>query len=374
MTTDFNLLQMQRLIHKQQGQPVDIEKLHIVYVTAYGDYWENRDEFVQNFLSVPRDHAVVIHVKFEALSLTHSGIVDIVQQLILTQRRSPHTVFVFSPNSIDQDSPWPNIYWQEFAVSDEITRASRYMVDAVPTIASPKTWAVFVGRRTMPRIRMLFDCYHNTKLHSQCLLSLMKNTVPETVYFWQHANRIYDSIADWIPPQQQQQFLQWYQQCPINSIDNYSVQDQYLDSTAGENRNCAPTLSLLALQNQYLFETVFETMTRGSTFTPSEKTVRAMVAHKPTVTYAPAGFLHNMRLWGFETFHDLWDESYDSLEGPPRYHAMLQIMQSVADMPIAEQIKLYQKAQPICKRNHKRLLEYQNDTTHRSSTRVSLSR
>jgi hypothetical protein len=187
----------------------------------------------------------------------------------------------------------------------------------------------------------------------------MNNQVPETEYFWKQSDRYYDNMTDWVEPELQKQFRDWYVDCPVTSVDNYSVQDQYLDTDSGENRNQLPTLSLLGLQSQYLFEIVFETMTLGSTFTPSEKTVRTIMAQKATVTYAPPGFLYQIRKMGFETFGDLWDESYDQLQGLPRYRAMLDIVKSVAAMPLDQQKQLYQHSQELCDKNYKKLLELQ---------------
>lgn len=365
MSHEFNLQQMQKLIQKERKRPSD-RKVHIAYVTAYSDYWENKDEFVGSFMSAPADHDVVIHVNFEGLSLTNSGIVDATQRLIQLQGRSHDTVFVFSPNSIKHDAPWPNIYWQQFGVTDEITRSELYLTDPLPIIAQPKTWALFVGRRTMPRIRALFDCWDTSNLRNCCLLSLMENDPPERDYFWMAPNRFYDSIFDWIEPHRRQQFQTWYRNCPIKSADHYSIQDQYLDHAAGDNRNSLPTLSLLKLQDQYLFEMVFETMTRGTTFTPSEKTVRTIVAQKPTVTYAPRHFLKHMQGLGFETFGDLWDESYDDLEGIPRYFAIMDIVRKIADLDRQQQLDLYAQAQDRCRRNYAKLLKYQHDNRPRN--------
>lgn len=359
MTHDFNLMQMHRLIQLRQGL-ADLEPTSIVYVKVCSDYWENRNEFIQQFAAVPVHHNLVIHVNFEGLSLTHCGLVQVVQRLIEIQGRDVNKIFVFSPNSMHHDAPWPNIYWNEFAVTDEIYRSNLYTIPPVPAVDSALTWAVFVGRRTMPRIKMLFDCNRDQQLRDKCLLSLMNNTLPEIEHFWKRSERYYDAMTDWIEPELQAEFQDWYEQCPIVSVDNYSIHEQYLHNDHGENRNCMPTLSLLSLQDQYRFEVVFETMTRGSTFTPSEKTVRAIMAQKATVTYAAPGFLRCMRELGFETFGELWDESYDQLEGRPRYQAMLDIVRSVAALPPDAQIELYQRSQILCRHNYKKLLELQN--------------
>jgi hypothetical protein len=53
----------------------------------------------------------------------------------------------------------------------------------------------------------------------------------------------------------------------------------------------------------------------------------------------------------------LWDESYDALEGPPRYQAMMKIVRDIACLPPAEQLKLHQAGQSICQHNRLNLIK-----------------
>jgi hypothetical protein len=170
---------------------------------------------------------------------------------------------------------------------------------------------------------------------------------------------IHDQLCDWMPtvdPVKKEHFRNFCVDIPVGSVDGYNVIDQYTNATSGENRNAAPTKNLINISGKYLFEITFETMTRGTTFTPSEKTIRTIVAQKPMVVYAPRNFLQQMRLLGFKTFDNLWDESYDQLEGPDRYRKIINIVQQVAGMPANQQLELYQKSRQICTYNKQRLI------------------
>jgi hypothetical protein len=62
---------------------------------------------------------------------------------------------------------------------------------------------------------------------------------------------------------------------------------------------------------------VVESIVRpGSKLTPifiTEKTMKPMAFYHPMIVYGNRGTLRTLREWGFETFDNLWDESYDHL-------------------------------------------------------------
>jgi hypothetical protein len=54
----------------------------------------------------------------------------------------------------------------------------------------------------------------------------------------------------------------------------------------------------------------------ASKYTPTfitEKTFKPLAFQHPFVVYGNRGTLRTLRTWGFETFDNLWDESYDEL-------------------------------------------------------------
>jgi hypothetical protein len=69
--------------------------------------------------------------------------------------------------------------------------------------------------------------------------------------------------------------------------------------------------------NQSYMSMVVETFVRpASKYTPTfitEKTFKPVAFQHPFVVYGNRGTLRTLRSWGFETFDNLWDESYDEL-------------------------------------------------------------
>ena len=353
---DFDTQQMKRLI----GQ----NNVTVVYLQVDGDYWVNQREFCNAFTNAPLSDYVVIHVRFEGLSLSAAGVVSAVEKIMKETGRSADSVCIFSPNALSTDAPWENLFWKEFIVSDEFYRSKIYFNNAdIDLELNWKPWALFVGRRTTPRLLALYDIWHDPELKQACLLSKMNETVPCTKQPFDHSHMIHDQLSDWMPivdPIEKilahNHFRNFCSDIPVGSIDGYNIFDQYTDNTCGENRNSAPTKNLINISGKYLFEITFETMTRGTTFTPSEKTIRTIVAQKPMVAYAPKNFLRQMQLLGFKTFNNLWDESYDQLEGPERYQKIINIVKQVAGMPANQQLELYQKSRQICSYNKQRLI------------------
>jgi hypothetical protein len=352
---DFNLTQMKQLLSK--------DNVSIVYLDAAGDYWIRQQEFCDAFRSVPITDNVVIHVQFEGLSLTHSLVVTAVEKIIKETGRDSDTVYIYSPNSVRTDTVWENLFWRQFRISDEFSRSKTYWCDS-PTVKQDfKPWALFIGRRTTPRLLALYDICEDPVLKNNFLLSALNHPCPDSHPIFDRPDKIYDKIDDWVAvtventiqrEMQHDNFRIFCKNLPVNSIDDYSILDQYSEVIAGENRNIDLPKSLIKLGSEYLFELTFETMTHGLTFTPSEKTIRTIVAEKPMVVYAPRYFLENLRNLGFKTWNDLWDESYDQLEGPERYHAIMKLIREVCNWTQERQLEAYQHSRKIC--SHNRLL------------------
>lgn len=353
--TDFDTEQMKRLAGRHN--------VTVVYLQVDGDYWINQQEFCHAFRNAPLSDHVVIHVRFEGLSLSTAGVVSAVEKIMTETARSADSVFIFSPNALQTDAPWQNLFWKEFTVSDEFYRSKIYWHDEdIDLEPNWRPWALFVGRRTTPRLVALYDIWHDPALKQACLLSKMNEIVSPTLQPFDHSHMIYDQLCDWMPTvdpieriSAHKHFRNFCFAMPVDSVDGYSVIDQYTNATSGENRNATPSKNLINISGKYLFEITFETMTRGTTFTPSEKTIRTIVAQKPMVVYAPKNFLQQMQQLGFETFDCLWNESYDQFDGPERYDAIMQLVREICNLSRFQQIELYQQSMIICKHNKEHL-------------------
>lgn len=361
MTTDFNHAQMQHLLAKWLGVPNQIDlAVSVVYAHVSGDYWLDRDQFQQDFLAVPINNYVVIHLRFEGISISHCGLVECVQKLIQQQQRKNQNIFVFSPNNVVEDSPWPNLFYPCFLpVTDEIGRSRQYWAQPQPIdTAQAKTWALFVGRRTMPRMLALWHVVNGQHTANDHVVSLMRHTT-SGLWAWQNPEFVYDHWERWHRPDimpNQAMVLDWIEQPTVHSIDHAYVSDQYKNKGL-ENRNTQLIQNLLAVSSQYLFEITCETMTEGLTFTPSEKTIRPILAMRAQFVYAAPGFLYRLRKLGFRTWHNVWDESYDTLAGPDRFSSMFSTITDIARQDRSTKLALFNQTQLICEHNRQRLQE-----------------
>ncbi len=90
----------------------------------------------------------------------------------------------------------------------------------------------------------------------------------------------------------------------------------------------------------------------------SEKTFLPILYMRPFVVVGGPQMLRYLREMGFETFADLWDESYDEiLNHGERMQAVLDLLDSLLSQPLADLQALLTKMQPRLARNRSRLLE-----------------
>ena len=108
-----------------------------------------------------------------------------------------------------------------------------------------------------------------------------------------------------------------------------------------------------AWYNQSYANIVVESLVRpGSRYTPcfiTEKTMKPLAFQQPFVVYGNRNVLATLRSWGFETWSNLWDESYDQIvDHQQRRDAVIDIVNALT--PQAHSTETLQKLQH--NRNH----------------------
>ena len=78
-----------------------------------------------------------------------------------------------------------------------------------------------------------------------------------------------------------------------------------------------------------------------------------MVGNRPFILYGPINYLNNLQQRGFRTFGDLWDESYDQLEGPQRWHAMSSVIDDLLKKSSQQWETIVEQATEITRHNRK---------------------
>jgi len=111
-------------------------------------------------------------------------------------------------------------------------------------------------------------------------------------------------------------------------------------------------------------EIVLETVFDDSRWHLTEKALRPIACGKPFMLIATAGSLKYLRSYGFETFGNHIDESYD-LETDPvaRLNAVIQEMTRIAALSSADKIVLWNQLHKIAERNQQRFFSAEWQTS-----------
>lgn len=84
----------------------------------------------------------------------------------------------------------------------------------------------------------------------------------------------------------------------------------------------------------------------------SEKVLQAIQYQKPFILVAPPYTLEYLRSYGFKTFSDFWDESYDTeTDHGERLAKIFYVIDEILDKPITELREIYKQMIPIVKHN-----------------------
>jgi len=307
-------------------------------IRVCGDHWINPIEVTQ-LLAQCRE-PVELDMGAEGASLHALGVVGAILEWCQHSNIEPKMVVVKNWPNLAESVPFQRAYQPR--ISHFVWMATNYIR---PPVASTHKFlfGLFIGRRTLSRMCIVKDCFEM----KHTLLSVMKTdcSLP-----WQDTTGInLENLADWVPDAWQHNFKHWWENCPINSIDNVNVNDQY-NNTSNTN------LSLLGFYNLFDIEIVSETYTLGDTFFLTEKTIRPISASKPFIIYGPKKFLQRLKDLGFKTFESLWDESYDEYEGAVRWQAMQSIINTFTNLPAEQQQQILVMAATIAHENREHLL------------------
>ena len=87
----------------------------------------------------------------------------------------------------------------------------------------------------------------------------------------------------------------------------------------------------------------------------TEKSLRPIACGVPFILASTAGSLQYLRHYGFKTFHDYFDESYDTIQDPvQRLECIVYLMKQLSKLTPIQKQQLYTKLQPICDFNKQR--------------------
>ena len=327
-----------------------------IIVEFSGDCWYNPTQFQTQLNQVPPGESIVLDMRSEGPSLQTFGVCKIINNWLRERKQSPDSVQLCRWSNPVEFVPYRLVNCS--APSHFFSMSQNYWLDQEPSLEQQLCYhhlfGLFVGRMTHARAVILYQCLLGKQ---NIFVSKMSSPSPLPWQLNPQDEMNLDCLTDWLSTNRQYRMFDWYDRYPVASVDQMNVRDQFVtpESYADTNR------SLLNHYGQFAIEIVCETYTMGNTFFPTEKTIRPIMACKPVLVYGPQYFLARLRTMGFQTYHDLWDESYDLYQGSQRWHMIQKVMQFISEKTPDEQHQLLAKAHAIAQHNRQRL---HNIATH----------
>lgn len=106
------------------------------------------------------------------------------------------------------------------------------------------------------------------------------------------------------------------------------------------------------------FSIVSETSSNDNWIFITEKTVRPMIYYHPFIMWGNPGTLDVLRRYGFKTFPEFFDESYDLIENKNiRLEMVIENVKRLCDLPLKEIHKMYISVIPKLIHNHQLLMK-----------------
>jgi hypothetical protein len=293
-------------------------------VTVTGDHWLNVEQVRISLAASDPQESLVLDICAEGPSLWRLGVVDTVLAHCEQSQRDSKTVYISRWSNPVESVPFQRAGRAD--ISHFYWGSDRYWPPGCVRCDRGHLWAFFMGRPTIPRLRLMQYLYNT----GDALLSCMQGgKIPDADQGSDVDSQEFGRCPD---------LASWYHTCGIASLDGAGIRDQY---RGDHNTN----LSLMAWYDQFHIEIVSESYIYGETFFPTEKTVRPISAGKPMIVMGPRHFLQRLRDQGFRTWSDIWDESYDDLEGPARLARIQTVIQDVQQRRDEIMPALYQHAE-----------------------------
>jgi hypothetical protein len=121
-------------------------------------------------------------------------------------------------------------------------------------------------------------------------------------------------------------------------------------------------------------EVVLETLFDDPRLHLTEKSLRPIACGQPFILSATVGSLEYLRSYGFKTFNNVWDESYDQIQDPvERLTAIVELMRRIANWSPEIRKEKLQQAQQICDHNKKHFFSEQFSNQINTELKINLA-
>lgn len=95
----------------------------------------------------------------------------------------------------------------------------------------------------------------------------------------------------------------------------------------------------------------------------SEKILKPILGYQPFIVFGPHGYLKELKKYGFKTFSNIWDESYDDIKDPvERMKSLISLVKQLNNKSIEELNDIYRSTKDICIYNRNVFYSLEIDT------------
>ena len=173
-------------------------------------------------------------------------------------------------------------------------------------------------------------------------------------YYREHCDTDIDQFFPKKPEQEQEPFFE--QICKGFIADNYKPEKNQTQDVTSSSSAYIDIRDYQSTAIQIVAETLFETEKIYLT----EKTFQPIVAGQPFLTLSAPGTLATLRNYGFKTFSDVWDESYDTItDHDQRMQAVIVQLENLTQLSQDKFTALYEKCLAICEHNRRHFFSEQ---------------
>lgn len=156
----------------------------------------------------------------------------------------------------------------------------------------------------------------------------------------------------------------------LNPVTDFSPEEIYniinlikegihpLPNHPGRKPSIEESTQVLEYYNDFFIDVVAETYTNGLTFFITEKTIRPIYALTPFILFAAKGYLSTLKSdYGFKTFDQYWDESYDNYQNYERVQKIYKVIDYIDKKSDSELLSMYDDMTNTLEHNYNRLQE-----------------
>ena len=110
-------------------------------------------------------------------------------------------------------------------------------------------------------------------------------------------------------------------------------------------------IDMWSLADQTLLHVITETAYYGKKLHLTEKTFKPIVMQQPFILVSTQGSLEYLKRYGFKTFSDFWDESYDNADDNTRILKIGKLLKELDSLSLKEKQQLQQALIPVVEHN-----------------------